>query len=322
VLEERVGTATTADRKYVWGLRYVDEMILRDRDTGSGNERLYCMQDDNWNVVAICDTSAAVQERYAYTPYGMVSFLDPSFGSIGSSAFSWNYLFTGRERDTESALQLNRNRYYHARLGCWITRDPMGYAARDTNLYRYVVNQPCDRFDPSGKDPLLMLMEWLFRPEPPPVATGKYWICMKPVDVTGLGSLEAFFAQTSSAQHTGIGVGSCDSIVTIREGRGGNGACGPLNIPCSITVATNGTLKSGIGAGVSCRCATDAQIQSCVAVHPKLPGPFNHFTNNCQTDVANTARACCLLIGNCYLPADTLRQWLLLQAEPQYWMSS
>ena len=151
VLEERVGSATTADRQYVWGLRYVDDLVLRDRDTGSGNERLYSMQDDNWNVVAICNASAAaVQERYTYTPYGMVEFLNPSFGSIGSSGFTWNYLFTGRERDTESALQLNRNRYYHPRLGCWIARDPMGYVTGEVNLYRYVLNGPIDRTDPSG----------------------------------------------------------------------------------------------------------------------------------------------------------------------------
>ena len=151
VLEERVGSATTADRQYVWGLRYVDDLVLRDRDTGSGNERLYSMQDDNWNVVAICNASAAaVQERYTYTPYGMVEFLNPSFGSIGSSGFTWNYLFTGRERDTESALQLNRNRYYHPRLGCWITRDPIGYGTRDLNLYRYVSNSAVSVIDPSG----------------------------------------------------------------------------------------------------------------------------------------------------------------------------
>jgi hypothetical protein len=32
VLEERLGAATVADRHFVWGLRYIDDLALRDRD--------------------------------------------------------------------------------------------------------------------------------------------------------------------------------------------------------------------------------------------------------------------------------------------------
>jgi RHS repeat-associated protein len=153
VLEERVGTSTDAERQYVWGLRYVDDLALRDRDTngdGTLDERLYAMQDANWNVVAVCDENAAVEERYTYTAYGLPTYLDPNFGSRSSSSFAWAYLYTGRERDNESALQYNRNRYYHARLGCWITRDPMGYEPGDVNLYRYVANYAASYIDPFG----------------------------------------------------------------------------------------------------------------------------------------------------------------------------
>jgi hypothetical protein len=63
ILEERKDAATLADRQFVWGLRYIDDLILRDRDadglpttgnlgiTDSGlEERLYCLQDPNWNA--------------------------------------------------------------------------------------------------------------------------------------------------------------------------------------------------------------------------------------------------------------------------------
>ena len=73
VLEERVGASTTANRQYVWGVRYMDDLLLRDRDvaaggdlgvTGSGlDERFYAMQDPNWNVLAIANVSGTVQER-------------------------------------------------------------------------------------------------------------------------------------------------------------------------------------------------------------------------------------------------------------------
>src|SRR5690606_24276787 len=52
ILEERLDSSTDADRQYVWGIRYIDDLILRDRDTsdppnGALNERLYSLQDDN-----------------------------------------------------------------------------------------------------------------------------------------------------------------------------------------------------------------------------------------------------------------------------------
>jgi hypothetical protein len=43
VVEERVGQPT-ADRHFVWGSRYIDDLVLRDRDTtgdGTLDERLY-----------------------------------------------------------------------------------------------------------------------------------------------------------------------------------------------------------------------------------------------------------------------------------------
>jgi hypothetical protein len=66
-IEERVGSSTNAERQAVWGLRYVDNLVLRDRDTtGSGtlNERLYGLQDPNWNITSVASTSGAVQERF------------------------------------------------------------------------------------------------------------------------------------------------------------------------------------------------------------------------------------------------------------------
>ena len=83
VLEEYVGS--TVNRRYVWGLRYIDDLVLRDRSNGGTlNERCYALQDANWNVVAIyCSTAGtpAIVERYAYTAYGVCDFLNASFGA-------------------------------------------------------------------------------------------------------------------------------------------------------------------------------------------------------------------------------------------------
>ncbi len=74
VLKERVGD-NSVDRQFIWGLRYIDDLVLRDRST----ERLYALQDANWNVTAVVNTSGAVEERYQYTAYGLPTFLNPDF---------------------------------------------------------------------------------------------------------------------------------------------------------------------------------------------------------------------------------------------------
>ncbi|WP_146521937.1 RHS repeat-associated core domain-containing protein [Stieleria varia] len=58
--------------------------------------------------------------------------------------------YTGRDRDPETDLQYNRARYYDARTGSWISQDPIGFAAGDANLYRYVGNGVTGATDPTG----------------------------------------------------------------------------------------------------------------------------------------------------------------------------
>ena len=72
-LEERVSDAV--NRQYIWGIRYIDDLVLRDRSVSGGtlNERMYALQDANWNMAAIYGTPAggssnSIQERYACGP--------------------------------------------------------------------------------------------------------------------------------------------------------------------------------------------------------------------------------------------------------------
>ena len=121
VLEERLESggviSSSANRQYVWGVRYTDDLVLRDRDadgssatgnlgiSGSGlEERLYAMQDANWNVIGVADTSGAVQERYCYSAFGTPTVLTPTFGarSPNTSSYLWDALYTGRQYDVET----------------------------------------------------------------------------------------------------------------------------------------------------------------------------------------------------------------------------
>ena len=155
IIEERLGTSPNsadADRQFVWGLRHIDDLIVRDRDTnddGSLDERLYAMQDANWNVTAIVDSTGAAQERYNYSAYGVPTFLTSTFGSRALSSFDWETLYCGYCYEANIGLFHVQNRAYSPTLGGWVQRDPLGLVA-GSNLYGYVGNAPLLRIDPSG----------------------------------------------------------------------------------------------------------------------------------------------------------------------------
>jgi len=60
------------------------------------------------------------------------------------------FAFTGRAQDNSTGLQNNLNRWYDAKVGQWISQDPIGFDAADANLYRYVANAATAVRDPSG----------------------------------------------------------------------------------------------------------------------------------------------------------------------------
>jgi RHS repeat-associated protein len=129
ILEERVTGYGARTCQYVWHPYYIDALAVRyyDADTDGSSAVHYCLQDANYNVTAVVDDGGDVVERYQYTPYGEVTFLNPDFSlasSQYSSAIGNTHLYTGRERDSETGLQLNRHRYYASHLGRWLTRDP------------------------------------------------------------------------------------------------------------------------------------------------------------------------------------------------------
>ena len=78
-----------------------------------------------------------------------------SFGRIvggTSGTFELRFGYTGRELATESGdnVYFYRRRFYDAGVGRFLSQDPIGFEAGDTNLYRYVRNDPLNRTDPSG----------------------------------------------------------------------------------------------------------------------------------------------------------------------------
>ena len=169
VLEERVDGSSSADLQYVWGLRNVNDLVLRDSNNGTGGNlgisgsglglRLYSLQDSNWNVIALVSSSGAVQERFSYTAFGTATALNPNFSTYsGPTNFHWTTLFAGREVDTATGLYYNNARWYNPSLGVFVTTDP---ALADPNTYRYAGNNPVTATDPSGK---MIFIPWVWDP--------------------------------------------------------------------------------------------------------------------------------------------------------------
>jgi len=74
-----------------------------------------------------------------------------SFPPATASTIHTPLLYTGRRLDPETILYYYRARYYHAGLGRFVSRDPIGYVD-GVNFYQYVGNSPTQFVDPSGLD--------------------------------------------------------------------------------------------------------------------------------------------------------------------------
>ena len=143
-VEERVGTSTLMDRQYVWGVRYLDELVCRDDATPT---RLYVAQDASFNLTTICSTAGAADERYRFDPYSGRTIMNAAWGTITGSAFSWTLGFQGLMHEAECALLNSRGRLID--IDRFLSRNPFGYPDGPSQ-YEYLGSNPNLWLDPTG----------------------------------------------------------------------------------------------------------------------------------------------------------------------------
>lgn len=73
--------------------------------------------------------------------------------------------FAGGIWDVDAKMVRFGARDYLPIDGVWTTKDPIGFAGGDTNLYGYVMNDPVNHFDPSGTGPAAGLICRLVLPD-------------------------------------------------------------------------------------------------------------------------------------------------------------
>jgi RHS repeat-associated protein len=137
----------TLTTRYLYGNR-PDQIFART--DGSGNSTAWYLTDRMGSVRLIVNPAGSQPPLYAVNYFSFGGIVPESETGTGGDRFK----FTGREWDSEIGLQYNRARYYDPATGRWMSQEPLGFAAGDSNLYRYVHNIPTNLTDPSG--------EWVF----------------------------------------------------------------------------------------------------------------------------------------------------------------
>lgn len=133
-------------------------------------------------MVALSDVNSDIVEQYSYDIFGQPTIWNMnSLQMVNSSTVGNPYFFTGRRFDDEIGLYYYRARYYSPYIGRFLQPDPVAmymqfistkhlaspadgeipgkYLSNQTvkffpvelNLYNYVLNNPINWVDPSGK---------------------------------------------------------------------------------------------------------------------------------------------------------------------------
>jgi RHS repeat-associated protein len=121
----------------------VDQLLARIE---SGGAAAWILTDHLGSIVGASDGDGVLRVTMAYDGFGNMS----STSLTGSPLPVGRYQWTGREFDSETEFQYNRARYYDPQIGRWLSEDPLGFDAGDSNLYRYVHNEYTGARDPSG----------------------------------------------------------------------------------------------------------------------------------------------------------------------------
>jgi RHS repeat-associated protein len=120
-------------------------LLLEVPGTQTGSPT-YRMTDHLGSLVGTLSSAGAVVGTQDLAPFGEVfagQAIDP-------------FVFTGKERDTESGNDYFGARYYSSNMGRFLSPDPSGltYASatnpQSLNLYSYALNNPLTNIDPTG----------------------------------------------------------------------------------------------------------------------------------------------------------------------------
>jgi RHS repeat-associated protein len=136
-------------------------LIARSDDAVSTQ---YYTFDGLGSTAELSDASGTVLNDYAFDPFGLPLHVSEVVRNEFEFLGQWGITATGHG---ESFM---RARYYDPVSGRFNAQDPLGLAAGDANLYRYVGNNPITHVDLTGTqgNPFICLFEDLLSEDEPP----------------------------------------------------------------------------------------------------------------------------------------------------------
>jgi RHS repeat-associated protein len=156
---EQPPESVAAERLFVWGLRYIDELIARVRSSPSWellDETIYALAGCLWNVAVGLGASGGVEQRFCYQAYGTPEAFDQDWSKAPIQVGTLDRLYTGLPFDPSSNLYDARNRAFNARCAFWTSRDPdrPSRAGGSRSLYEMADSSPIRFVDPLGLRPV------------------------------------------------------------------------------------------------------------------------------------------------------------------------
>ncbi|MBP3957828.1 RHS repeat protein [Gemmata sp. G18] len=118
-----------------------DELIARQASDGTV---MWYLADNQQSVRQLINNVGGIAGTLTYSAFGQTTV---------SSGTSDRYEYTGQEIDSTLNLYLYNARIYDHLSGRFFQEDPLGFAAGDANLFRYVKNSSTNATDPSGLQP-------------------------------------------------------------------------------------------------------------------------------------------------------------------------
>ena len=112
--------------------------------TPAGGDASYYAFDSNGNTDHLTASDGSVANTYEFLPFG-----EPL---AASETVSNSFRYVGRwgAMQDQSDRYYMRARWYDGESGRFLSRDPLGPASGDANLYRYAFNSPAKLIDPLG----------------------------------------------------------------------------------------------------------------------------------------------------------------------------
>jgi RHS repeat-associated protein len=138
--------ASLIDQLYIYGSSALTPDALLTYDNAGAVAGVYrIITDARGSVRLVVDAvTGEIEQQLNYGPFGEVLYdSNPGFQPFG---------YAGGIYDADTGLVRFGARDYDAETGRWLSRDPIGFAGGDANLYAYVGGDPVNGVDPTGLD--------------------------------------------------------------------------------------------------------------------------------------------------------------------------